>query len=251
MPGDGDDDMWAQEGETTDDVVSFFEQSSAHGDATVDALTLDWMGKVPWWPEEIRDVTLSTVLVHLTTEVHRHAGHADIVRETIDGVVGLQHPGHNVAERDAASWSEYRARIEAAARSATSTPPTVTAGATTKDSPRPAKETVARLTGLIEARGMKLFAVIDQAAEARSVELDLRPTTLVVFGSPVAGTPVMDAAPLSALDLPLKVLVWADGEQTKVSYVAPTTLAERYALDPSLAHNLAGIDAITDALVQP
>ena len=66
---------------------------------------------------------------------------------------------------------------------------------------------------MITAKGMRLFAVIDQAAEARRVGLTLRETTLVIFGSPQAGTPVMAAAPLSALDLPLKVLVWADGER--------------------------------------
>ena len=65
---------------------------------------------------------------------------------------------------------------------------------------------------------MKLFAVIDHSGEARASGLQLRDTKLVIFGSPQAGTPVMQAAPLAALDLPLKVLVWADGEQTKVSY---------------------------------
>ncbi|MGH3280149.1 MAG: DUF302 domain-containing protein [Trebonia sp.] len=78
---------------------------------------------------------------------------------------------------------------------------------------------------LLTAKGMKLFAVIDQAAEARQVGLTLRETMLVIFGNPKAGTPVMAAAPLSALDLPLKVLIWADGEQAKVSYYAPAALA--------------------------
>jgi uncharacterized protein (DUF302 family) len=126
---------------------------------------------------------------------------------------------------------------------------TTEAGIITKGSPRPPDDTVARLTDLIDARGMKIFAVIDQAAEARNVGLQLRPTTLVVFGSPAAGTAVMDASPLAALDLPLKVLVWADGEQIRVSYLSPTTLAARYHLAPDLAHNLAGIDPLTDALV--
>lgn len=133
----------------------------------------------------------------------------------------------------------------------TSTDPTITAGITTKHSPRPFEETVARLTELIAGRGMKLFDVIDQAAEARSVGLHLRPTTLVIFGNPIAGTAVMDAAPLAALDLPLKVLVWADGDQTKVSYLAPAAFADRYTLDPDLAHNIAGLDPLTDALVSP
>jgi uncharacterized protein (DUF302 family) len=112
-------------------------------------------------------------------------------------------------------------------------------------------DTVARLTDLVAAKGMRLFAVIDQAAEARKVGLQLRDTTMVIFGSPVAGTPVMVAAPLAALDLPLKVLVWADGQETKVSYDAPAAIAGRRGLSPELAANLAGINALTDALVTP
>ena len=109
--------------------------------------------------------------------------------------------------------------------------------------------TVAKLTAMISAKGMRLFAVIDQAAEARRVGLTLRETTLVMFGSPKAGTPVMAAAPMSALDLPLKVLIWADGDQTKVSYYAPAALAASHHLTADLAANLAGVNALTDALV--
>lgn len=127
--------------------------------------------------------------------------------------------------------------------------PTTAAGIITKDSPRTIEETVSRLTDLIHARGMKLFAVIDQSAEAREIGLELRPTTLVIFGNPAAGTAVMEAAPLAALDLPLKVLVWADGDQAKVSYLSPSVLADRYALDVDLSHTLAGIDPLTEALV--
>jgi uncharacterized protein (DUF302 family) len=119
----------------------------------------------------------------------------------------------------------------------------------TKLSSRPVADTVSKLTGMISAKGMKLFDVIDQSAEARQVGLTLRETTLVVFGSPVAGTPVMAAAPLAALELPLKVLVWDDEGQTKVSYYAPAALAARHHLGPDLAGNLAGINALTDALV--
>jgi uncharacterized protein (DUF302 family) len=110
-------------------------------------------------------------------------------------------------------------------------------------------DTVSKLTGMIAAKGMKLFAVIDQAAEARHVGLTLRETVLVIFGSPVAGTPVMAAYPLSALDLPLKVLIWSDDGQTKVSYYAPAALAAQHRLPPELAGNLAGINGLTDALV--
>ena len=119
----------------------------------------------------------------------------------------------------------------------------------TKLSHHSVADTVSVLTGMISAKGMKLFAVIDQSAEARQAGLSLRETTLVVFGSPAAGTPVMAAAPLAALDLPLKVLVWDDGGQTKVTYTAPEALAARYGLSAELAARLAGIGPLTDALV--
>src|ERR1700729_3606972 len=118
----------------------------------------------------------------------------------------------------------------------------------TKLSPRPVAATVSKLTGMINAKGMKLFDVIDQSAEARQVGLSLRETTLVIFGSPAAGTPVMAAAPLAALDLPLKVLVWDDDGQTKVSYYSPDALAARHHLDAGLAGNLSAVNVLTDAL---
>jgi uncharacterized protein (DUF302 family) len=125
------------------------------------------------------------------------------------------------------------------------------AGVVTKLSPRAFADTVTRLKDLLAAKNLKLFSVIDQRAEAREAGLDLRDTTLVIFGSPAAGTPVMDASPLSALDLPLKVLIWDDEGQTKVSYYAPATLAARYRLSADLAARLAGVDPITEALVAP
>ena len=121
----------------------------------------------------------------------------------------------------------------------------------TKLSPRSVPETVARMTGMLGARGLKLFAVIDQSAEAKAAGLTLRDTVLVIFGSPAAGTPVMDASPLAALDLPLKVLVWADGPQAKVSYYSPAALAARHQLSAGLAAKLAGIGPLTDALIAP
>jgi uncharacterized protein (DUF302 family) len=119
----------------------------------------------------------------------------------------------------------------------------------TKLSHQSVADTVSKLTGMIAAKGMKLFGVIDQRAEARQAGLDLRETVLVIFGSPAAGTPVMAAVPLSALDLPLKVLVWSDDGQTKVSYYSPAALAARRHIGPDLAANLAGINGLTDALV--
>ena len=81
----------------------------------------------------------------------------------------------------------------------------------TKPSPWSVDDSVSRLSAIVAERGMKLFAVIDHSGEAKAAGLQLRDTKVVIFGSPQAGTPVMQAAPLAALDLPLKVLVWADG----------------------------------------
>jgi uncharacterized protein (DUF302 family) len=119
----------------------------------------------------------------------------------------------------------------------------------TKVSPRSVSETVARFTDLLSAKGVRLFAVIDQADQARQVGLELRETVLVLFGNPKAGTPVMEASPLAALDLPLKILVWAGEQETMVSYPTTAALAARHHLSPQLAGNLAVIDALTDALV--
>jgi uncharacterized protein (DUF302 family) len=123
-------------------------------------------------------------------------------------------------------------------------------GIVTKLSPWSVADTVSRLSAEVTGKGMKVFAVIDHAGEARAIGQVLRETKVVIFGSPQAGTPVMVAAPLAALDLPLKVLVWADGDQTKVSYTAPGALAARYGLSDELAGRLGGIDALTDALIK-
>jgi uncharacterized protein (DUF302 family) len=111
--------------------------------------------------------------------------------------------------------------------------------------------TTARLVDLLAAQRVRLFTVIDQSAEARQVGLELRDTTLVIFGNPAAGTPVMAASPMAALDLPLKVLVWDDAGQAKVSYYTPAEIAARHGLGPDLEKNLAAIDALTEALVAP
>jgi uncharacterized protein (DUF302 family) len=120
---------------------------------------------------------------------------------------------------------------------------------TAKVSPRSVRATVSRLTGILASKGLKVFAVIDQSAEAREAGMQLRETTLVIFGNPAAGTPVMAAAPLAALDLPLKILIWADGSRTNVTYYTPAAMAARYGLSAELAAELAGVDPLTDALI--
>jgi len=119
----------------------------------------------------------------------------------------------------------------------------------TKVSPWSVADTVARLSAVITAHGARLFAVIDHSGEAAAVGLDLRDTKLVIFGDQDSGTAVMDAAPLAALDLPLKVLVWADGHQTKLSYTPPATLAARHGLSDALAGKLASIETITETVI--
>jgi uncharacterized protein (DUF302 family) len=119
----------------------------------------------------------------------------------------------------------------------------------TKLSPWSLGDTVARLSAVVAARGMKVFAIIDHSGEARDVGLDLRDTRLVIFGSPSATTPVIEAAPLAALDLPLRVVVWEDGHRTKVSYPSPAAVARRHGLDGDLAAALGAIDALTRAVI--
>ena len=122
-------------------------------------------------------------------------------------------------------------------------------GIVSKLSPWSVADTVARLSAEAAARGLKVFAVIDHSGEAEASGLELRDTKVLIFGSPLGGPPVMVAAPLAALDLPLKVLVWADGARTKMSYTAPAELASRYDLSDELAGRLAGIDAVTDTAI--
>jgi hypothetical protein len=113
---DPNDDMWATREESREQIVGLYRRAWAHSDATIDALALDAIGHVPWWPPERNEVTLHRILVHMIAETHRHAGHADIVRELIDGVVGLRSPGDNMAPGDREWWESYRDRLERAAQ---------------------------------------------------------------------------------------------------------------------------------------
>ena len=123
-------------------------------------------------------------------------------------------------------------------------------GIVTKPSPRSVADTVGRLAQLVDDKGLTLFSVVDHSGEAEAVGLKMPETKLVIFGSPAAGTPVMVASPLSALDLPLKVLVWSDANgAVSVSYNSPAYLAARHHLTDELRRRLDAIDALTDALV--
>jgi uncharacterized damage-inducible protein DinB len=111
-------DMWATADESREDIVGLYHRVWAHSDATVDALALDGVGRVPHWPGERSEVTLHRILVHVIAETHRHAGHADIVRELIDGATGLRPDYDNMAPGDQAWWDSYRSRLEEVARQA-------------------------------------------------------------------------------------------------------------------------------------
>ena len=111
-------DMWATADEPRDQIVGLYHRAWAHSDATIGALALDAAGRVPWWPEDRGEVTLHQILVHMLAETHRHAGHADIVRELIDGAAGLRDGNDNMAPGDQAWWANYRTGLERAAREA-------------------------------------------------------------------------------------------------------------------------------------
>jgi hypothetical protein len=108
-------DFWATADESRDQIVALYRRAWAHSDATIDILALDAIGHAPWWPE---GVTLHTVLVHAIGETHRHVGHADVVRELIDGSAGLQPGNANVAPGDLEWWESHRSRLERVAQEA-------------------------------------------------------------------------------------------------------------------------------------
>jgi uncharacterized damage-inducible protein DinB len=111
-------DLWATAAESREQLVRTYQRAWTHTDETIDSLMLDAAGHVPWWGEGRRNVTLHQVLVHVIAETHRHAGHADIVRELIDGAAGLRPGNDNLAPGDAAWWTAYRARLERVAEEA-------------------------------------------------------------------------------------------------------------------------------------
>jgi uncharacterized damage-inducible protein DinB len=111
-------DMWATAEETREDIVGLYRRVWAHSDITIETLDLTAVGRVPWWPEGKNEVTLHRLLIHMIAETHRHAGHADVVRETIDGAAGLRADNSNLPEGDVAWWADYHNRVEDAARAA-------------------------------------------------------------------------------------------------------------------------------------
>jgi uncharacterized protein (DUF302 family)/uncharacterized membrane protein YidH (DUF202 family) len=126
-----------------------------------------------------------------------------------------------------------------------SMPPQDVAGLVSVPSHHSVDETVVRLQKVLAENGVQLFALIDHSGEAQKAGLSLRPTKLLIFGSPKAGTPLMAAAPSMAIDLPLKLLVWQeDSGQVWISYNAPEYLRDRHHLPPELTANIAVVSAL-------
>jgi uncharacterized damage-inducible protein DinB len=110
--------LWATADESREYITGWYQRACAHSDATIEQLDLDSAGQVAWWRPGRQDVTLHRILVHMIAETHRHAGHADIVRELIDGAAGLRADNSNLPDGDAEWWAAYRDRVEQAARRA-------------------------------------------------------------------------------------------------------------------------------------
>jgi uncharacterized protein (DUF302 family) len=112
-------------------------------------------------------------------------------------------------------------------------------------------ETVTKLEGILQGKGITLFALVDHSGEAAKAGMKMRPTKLLIFGNPRAGTPVMLAAPSSAIDLPLKILVWEDDQgKVWVTYNSPAYLQERHKLPPDLLQHIAVIETLAKTAAQ-
>ena len=112
-------------------------------------------------------------------------------------------------------------------------------------------KTVEKLKGILQSKGVTLFALIDHSGEAAKAGLKMRPTKLLIFGNPKAGTPVMLAAPSSAIDLPLKILIWEDAQgKVWVTYNSPVYLQERHGLPAELLPNIGVIDTLAKAAAE-
>lgn len=128
-------------------------------------------------------------------------------------------------------------------------PPVATNGIIHKQSNHSVDETLEKLTSILQAKAVKLFAVIDHSGEAEKAGLQMRPTKLAIFGNPKAGTPLMVAAPTIAIDLPLKILIWEDAKgKVWVSYNSPAYLQQRHSLREALLQNISVIENLAAAI---
>ena len=112
-------------------------------------------------------------------------------------------------------------------------------------------ETVEKLMGILQAKGVTLFALVDHSGEAAKVDMKMRPTKLLIFGNPKSGTPVMLAAPSIAIDLPLKILIWEDPQgKVLVTYNSSAYLQKRHHLPPELLQNIVVVEALAKAAAE-
>jgi len=119
-------------------------------------------------------------------------------------------------------------------------------GIVNKRSNHSVDETLEKLKGILQAKGVTIFTIVDHSGEAKKVGLEMPPTKLVIFGSPKAGTPLMLAAPSIAIDLPLKILIWEDTQgRSWVSYNSPAYLRERHGLLQELLQNIAVVETFS------
>jgi uncharacterized protein (DUF302 family) len=120
-------------------------------------------------------------------------------------------------------------------------------GIVNKPSNHPVDETVERVKNILQAKGITLFAMVDHSGEAEKVGMKMPPTKLLIFGNPKGGTPLMLAAPSAAIDLPLKILVWEDGQgKVWLSYNSPEYLQTRHGFPPDLEKNIAVAGALAE-----
>jgi uncharacterized protein (DUF302 family) len=129
--------------------------------------------------------------------------------------------------------------------------PAANKGLVNKASNHSVEQTVEKLKNILQSKGVTLFALIDHSGEAEKVGMKMRPTKLLIFGSPKAGTPLMLAAPSSAIDLPLKLLIWEDAQgKVWVSYNSPTHLQERHNLPTELLPNISVVETLATKVAE-
>lgn len=160
-------------------------------------------------------------------------------------LVGLAMTIYLVSVRGSANLHSENTEEIIMAQATSRTAPETNKGIIHKASNHSVEQTVERLKNILQSKGVTLFALVDHSGEAEKVGMKMPPTKLLIFGSPKAGTPLMLAAPSIAIDLPLKILVWEDGQgKVWVSYNSPEYLKERHGLPPDLLQNIAVVETL-------
>jgi uncharacterized protein (DUF302 family) len=149
-------------------------------------------------------------------------------------VFGFWMAAYHLSIREPAEWEQERSMMQDSNN-----------GIVTIESRHSVEETVHNLEQILQTKGVKLFALIDHSGAAADAGMEMRPTKVLIFGNPKAGTPLMIASPTIAIDLPLKLLIWEDSDgKVKISYNEPAYLQARHGLPPELAQNLAVAGAL-------